>query len=175
MSKFINIGNADFASVRKDEYVDKSQLIAYFNSVLGTQRKFLWKYNKSAEGAIKQIKDKQYGEALRDWAGEIVLVGINYDKKTKQHECAIERISDNVAINVAINKKSGDKLIAIGENNKQRILEFMATHSDVKSQEIAEVLNLGISRTKVYLSELADAGFIARLGANKDRTYKLKQ
>ena len=41
MSKFINIGNTDFASVRKDEYVDKSQLIAYVNSVLGTQRKFL--------------------------------------------------------------------------------------------------------------------------------------
>ena len=41
MSNFINIGNTDFASVRKDEYVDKSQLIAYVNSVLGTQRKFL--------------------------------------------------------------------------------------------------------------------------------------
>lgn len=41
MSKFINIGNVDFTSVRKDEYVDKSQLIAYVNSVLGTQRKFM--------------------------------------------------------------------------------------------------------------------------------------
>ena len=41
MGKYINIGNTDFASVRKDEYVDKSQLIAYVNCVLGTQRKFL--------------------------------------------------------------------------------------------------------------------------------------
>ena len=41
MSKYINIGNVDFASVRKDEYVDKSMLIKYVNSVLGTQRKFM--------------------------------------------------------------------------------------------------------------------------------------
>jgi hypothetical protein len=41
MGKYINIGNAEFESVRKDEYVDKSMLIAYVNKVLGTQRKFL--------------------------------------------------------------------------------------------------------------------------------------
>ena len=27
--------------------------------------------------------------------GEILLVGVNYDKKTKIHECAIERIQKN--------------------------------------------------------------------------------
>lgn len=133
------------------------------------------KYNKSAEGAISQIKEKHYGEALQDWVGEIVMVGVNYDKRTKQHTCVIERFSDNVAINVATSQKSGDKSIAIGEKNKQRILEYLATHLEVKSQEVAEVLSLGISRTKVYLSELADAGLILRLGANKDRKYKLKQ
>jgi ABC-type polysaccharide/polyol phosphate transport system ATPase subunit len=42
MGKYINIGNAEFESVRKDEYVDKSMLIAYVNSVLGSQRKFLF-------------------------------------------------------------------------------------------------------------------------------------
>ena len=41
MGKYINIGNAEFESVRKDEYVDKSMLIAYVNSVLGSQSKFL--------------------------------------------------------------------------------------------------------------------------------------
>ena len=34
MGKYINIGNAEFESVRKDEYVDKSMLIAYVNKVL---------------------------------------------------------------------------------------------------------------------------------------------
>lgn len=141
------------------------------------------KYDKSAEGAIKQIKEKRYADALREYVGEVVLVGINYDKDSKRHECVIEKLTadktaDKVASNVAISQKSGDKsgdkLITIGDKNKQRILEYLMAHSEVKSQVVAEVLSLGISRTKVYLSELVDAGLIIRLGANKNRTYKLK-
>ena len=169
MAKYINIGNTDFASVRKDEYVDKSQLIAYVNHVLGTQRN-----DHSALCAIRQIKEKRYLDALHGYIGDIVLVGINYDKRTKKHTCVIEKASNGVAINVAINKKSGDKSNSIGDKNKNRIIEYLAAHSEVKSQEVAEVLGLGISRTKVYLSELANAGLIIRMGANKDRTYKLK-
>ena len=45
---------------------------------------------------------------MRGFTGEIVLVGINYDKKTKKHKCEIERGLKSVAINVAINQKSGD-------------------------------------------------------------------
>ncbi len=52
-------------------------------------------------------------------------------------------------INVAINQKSGDKSISIGDKNKKRILEYLSTHKEDKSQEIAEMLGLGISRTKV--------------------------
>ena len=133
------------------------------------------KYDKTAEGAIKQIKNKHYGEALRDYIGEIVLVGINYEKRSKQHTCIIEKISDKVAINVAINQKSGDKSITIGKKNKQRILEYLATHSEVRSQEISVLFNLGISRTKVYLSELEDIVLIIRHGANNDRTYKFRK
>ena len=51
------------------------------------------KYNQSAETAISQIKNNDYGVALQDYVGEVVLVGINYDKKTKQHDCKIERIA----------------------------------------------------------------------------------
>ena len=48
------------------------------------------KWNYSAEGAIKQIKDKNYTETLKDYSGQIILAGINYNKKTKKHECIIE-------------------------------------------------------------------------------------
>jgi hypothetical protein len=48
------------------------------------------KYNKSAIGAIEQIKQKQYVKALGEYAGSILLVGINYDKKSKEHSCVIE-------------------------------------------------------------------------------------
>lgn len=50
------------------------------------------KYDKSAEGALEQIKKKQYTDCLKDYSGEILLVGINYDKDSKCHNCRIEKI-----------------------------------------------------------------------------------
>lgn len=51
------------------------------------------KWDKSACGAIRQIKDRQYTGALQDYKDRILLVGINYAKKTKKHECIIEKYS----------------------------------------------------------------------------------
>ncbi len=53
------------------------------------------KWDKSAKGAIDQIRNRQYGEALSDYQGELLLVGINYDKKTKMHDCVIEKYRKN--------------------------------------------------------------------------------
>lgn len=50
------------------------------------------KYDQSAKGAIEQIKKKQYTDCLKDYSGEILLVGINYDKDNKRHTCKIEKI-----------------------------------------------------------------------------------
>lgn len=41
------------------------------------------KWNKSAKGAIDQIKEKQYIDALKDYEGNLLLAGINYDRETK--------------------------------------------------------------------------------------------
>ena len=49
------------------------------------------KWNKSAKTAITQIKERQYPKSLEDYAGEILLVGIDYQKETKEHTCVIER------------------------------------------------------------------------------------
>ena len=49
------------------------------------------KYDKSAAGAISQIKDRKYVKALEEYQGDLLLVGINYNKRTKKHECIIER------------------------------------------------------------------------------------
>ncbi len=51
------------------------------------------KYNHSADTAISQIKQKNYPAKLSDYTGDILLVGINYDKETKLHSCKIERMS----------------------------------------------------------------------------------
>ena len=49
------------------------------------------KWNKNASGAIAQIKRQQYSEVLKDYHGDLLLASINYDKKTKLHECVIEK------------------------------------------------------------------------------------
>ncbi len=50
------------------------------------------KYDHSASGALEQIKERQYAGALKEYRGNLLLVGINYDKKTKKHTCVIERM-----------------------------------------------------------------------------------
>lgn len=51
------------------------------------------KWNQSTDGAIAQIKEKRYPDTIQKWNGEILLVGINYDKKTRKHECRINRLN----------------------------------------------------------------------------------
>lgn len=48
------------------------------------------KWGHSAEEALEQIKAKDYKDALQNYSGEILLIGINYDKE-KHHSCKIER------------------------------------------------------------------------------------
>ncbi len=48
------------------------------------------KYDKDADSAIRQIKEKEYSGKLKDYSGKMLLVGINYDKETKKHTCIIE-------------------------------------------------------------------------------------
>ena len=52
------------------------------------------KYNHSIDTALDQIKRKEYPSKIAEYTGDIILVGINYDKETKQHTCKIERLSN---------------------------------------------------------------------------------
>ena len=49
------------------------------------------KWNKSAKTALDQIKEKKYPSSILSYTGDILMVGINYDKKTKEHQCMIEK------------------------------------------------------------------------------------
>lgn len=48
------------------------------------------KWNKNAAAAISQIHNKNYAGKLKDYGGELLLVGINYDKTKKRYLCEIE-------------------------------------------------------------------------------------
>ena len=49
------------------------------------------KYAHTTDTAIAQIKQKHYPEKIQEYTGDILLVGISYDRETKQHACQIER------------------------------------------------------------------------------------
>ena len=71
-------GFADMVFIPRKKFAEKPALVIEL------------KWNKDAEGAIKQIKEKEYCKSLEEYQGNILLVGINYDKKTKEHTCVIE-------------------------------------------------------------------------------------
>ena len=73
-------GFADFVFIPKPEYTgDYPALVVEL------------KWNKDARTAIQQIKEKKYPDTVRQYTGKVLLVGINYDKKTKEHSCIIEK------------------------------------------------------------------------------------
>ena len=78
-------GYADLILLPSPEYADKPALVIEL------------KYNKDASGAVEQIKLRDYPDRLEHYKGNILLVGINYDKdipntdpKYKHHSCIIE-------------------------------------------------------------------------------------
>ena len=71
-------GFADVCMIPRKRHLDKPAIVIEL------------KWDKSAVGALEQIKEKHYGDALGNYQGNMLLVGINYDKKTKKHECVIE-------------------------------------------------------------------------------------
>ena len=73
-------GFADFVYLPKPEYA------ATYPALLVEL-----KWDKTAETALAQIKEKKYPQSLDGYSDEILLVGISYDKKTKEHSCRIEK------------------------------------------------------------------------------------
>jgi hypothetical protein len=71
-------GFADIVFLPRKNHLDKPALVVEL------------KWDSSAEGAIAQIKEKKYVKALEEYHGNVLLVGVNYDVKTKKHECEME-------------------------------------------------------------------------------------
>ena len=51
------------------------------------------KYRQDVEAAIDQIKRREYVGKVAQYTGDILLVGISYDKKEKRHNCVIDTVS----------------------------------------------------------------------------------
>ena len=73
-------GFADIVYLPRKEHLDRPAMIIEL------------KWDKSADSAIRQIKERNYPLALSGYCGNLLIVGINYDTKTKIHECIIEKL-----------------------------------------------------------------------------------
>ncbi len=72
-------GFADLVFLPKKKFAEKPALVVEL------------KWDKSAKGALEQIREKEYCQSLEEYKGNILLVGVNYDRKTKEHSCVIEK------------------------------------------------------------------------------------
>ncbi|MDR0898514.1 MAG: ATP-binding protein [Oscillospiraceae bacterium] len=73
-------GYADVVYIPRKRYADKPAVVVEL------------KVDSSAEGAIAQIKAKNYPAALAEYHGNLLLCGINYDRQSKKHQCQVERM-----------------------------------------------------------------------------------
>ena len=74
-------GFADLCFLPRKMYMDKPAILIEL------------KWDQSAVGALEQIKERKYTEKLEEYSGNLLLVGINYDRKTKNHVCVIEKFN----------------------------------------------------------------------------------
>ena len=74
-------GFADFVYIPKPEYKD------YYPALLVEL-----KWNHNVQSALDQIKEKVYPQSIQEYTNNLLLVGIAYDPKTKEHCCKIEKL-----------------------------------------------------------------------------------
>lgn len=110
------------------------------------------KWDKSAQSAINQIKEKNYTSSLADYAGEIILVGINYSKKTKRHECRIERWEKTQGAAGENFRSSSENLRSNRENLRSKKMDLIVDFCSVPRSLKEIALHLKVSG-KYYMKQ----------------------
>ena len=96
ISLALNLASVDLYNVYRELPAGKGFADMVYIPKQGVEKPALLvelKYNQSAITAIDQIKQKNYSRIFHDYKGEVLLVGINYDKDTKTHQCQIETMN----------------------------------------------------------------------------------
>ena len=69
----------------------------------------------------------------------------------------------------------GDDKKKVTELQKETIIEYLTDHVNVRSSELAELLGVKTTRAKTLLDSLIADGIAVAEGANRNRTYRLKE
>ena len=155
---FIREGFVKYGQIYSRRNVDKPALVLEL------------KYNQSAETAISQIKSRQYPDALCDYVGEVVLVGISYDK-AKGHTCKIDRISKESVREIGQRKSVRE----IGQRVSKRIEDvymLIKGNPSITREELSQTLHMAPSSIQRYINELKKSR-IRRVGSDTKGTWEI--
>ena len=61
------------------------------------------------------------------------------------------------------------------ELQKETVIEYLIDYVACKSKDIAELLGIKLTRSRDILNELIADGIVVAEGANRNRTYRLKE
>lgn len=129
------------------------------------------KFNGSAEGAIAQIRDRRYPQVAEQLSGDVLLVGVNYDKKSKRHECRIEWWEAG--------QKTDQKEVSIWPDEwsetKRKVASAIALNPNVTISILEEQFHRGHTTIKTYLKQLQDEGFLRRVGSDRSGHWEITQ
>ncbi len=110
------------------------------------------KWNQSADAAIAQIKRQEYAGALSGFSGEILLVGVNYSKKTKRHECRIEKLEKTQGAARENFRSSSENLRSNRENLRSKKMDLIVDFCSVPRSLEEIALHLKVSG-KYYMKQ----------------------
>jgi len=84
----------DDYSYHREDQAGKGRVDLVYEPITGKLPLILieFKYDGSAEDAISQIKSQEYFKRYAGQYRNIIIVGINYSTKTKDHQCLIEKL-----------------------------------------------------------------------------------
>lgn len=123
------------------------------------------KYNTTAKTAINQIKDKHYTDSLVDYVGEVILVGMNYDKRTKKHQCSIERVTKELQRNVPEN---------VPEKRRSDILDRIRKNPNITIPALSAICGVDEKTIKRDIQRLKSSGRLTRVGPDKGGWWKVE-
>lgn len=101
--------------------------------------------------------------------GEVFLVGANYDKRTKKHQCSIERVAKELQRNVPENVSEN-----VPEKRRSDILDRIRKNPNITIPALAAICGVDEKTIKRDIQRLKSSGRLTRVGPDKGGWWKVE-
>ena len=146
-----------------------------------------WEDSHNPDRTTLRMHCKSLSEVLFEKAENQVTANTESDGKNAQNVTVNEKADgkgdgkrlEEMTVNAQADSKSGgkeaDRQLSVSEEQRQKILDYLSAHEKCSSTELAEMLSLGPTRTKIYIKQLIEEGKVESTGTFRDRKYKIKE